>query len=123
LRPGRFVLGATIEKVSIPDFMVGRVEGKSTRARQGIQIHAAGYLDPGFEGNVTLEIVNLGERIVVLWPGILIAQFSFEKLEFPCDVPYNSERNHYQGSEGVIGAGGLRKRPPHLVASEEGNLT
>lgn len=104
LDAGRFVLGSTVERVRVPDSLVGRVEGKSTRARQQIQIHAAGYLDPGFRGNVTLEIVNFGPDSVILWPGVLIAQFAFEELVGSCERPYSLKRNHYQGSDGTVGA-------------------
>lgn len=104
LTQGRFVLGSTIEWVNTHIDLVGRIEGKSSRARQGIQIHSAGYLDPGFCGNVTLEIVNFSPDPVILWPEVLIAQLSFEKLTGPCRLPYSSERNHYQNSKGVVGS-------------------
>lgn len=114
LTQGRFVLGATVEKVSIPIDMVGRIEGKSSRARQGLQIHSAGYLDPGFRGNVTLEIVNFAPDPMILWPDILIAQLSFEYLIRPCARPYSKERNHYQDSDGVIGSrAGHETDDPH----------
>lgn len=103
LRHNKMILGSTIEYVDIPETMVGRVEGKSTLARLGIQIHSAGYLDPGFRGNVTLEIVNFWPRSIVMWTGMKIAQLSFEYLTSGCQTPYNAQRNHYQDSEGVIG--------------------
>ena len=106
LAQGHFVLGSTYEKVSIPHNMVGRIEGKSTRARQGLQIHSAGYLDPGFRGNVTLELVNFSPRPMMLYPGIRVAQLSFEWLDGYCDLPYSKERNHYQDSEGTVGPTG-----------------
>jgi dCTP deaminase len=102
LKPWHLVLGSTVERVNIPDNMVGRIEGKSSLARFGIQIHSAGYLDPGFCGNVTLEIVNFWPRLVRLWSGMLIAQLSFEWMSGKCDTPYSSERNHYQHSEGAV---------------------
>lgn len=104
LSQGQFVLGSTIEWVNIHDDIVGRIEGKSSRARQGIQIHSAGYLDPGFCGNVTLEIVNFSPHSVILRPNVLIAQLSFEKLTGRCRKPYSKERNHYQYSVGVVGS-------------------
>jgi dCTP deaminase len=103
LAQGRFILGATREWVNIHTDLVGRIEGKSSRARKGIQIHSAGYLDPGFCGNVTLEIVNFSPDPVIVWPDILIGQLSFEHLTGFCEQPYSRERNHYQNSKGVIG--------------------
>lgn len=102
LRPNRMILGSTIERVDIPATMVGRIEGKSSLARVGIQIHSAGYLDPGFRGNVTLEIVNFWPRSIMLWPGMKIAQISFEYLTSRCQTPYGPDRNHYQDSDGVV---------------------
>lgn len=102
LGPGRFVLGATMEYVAIPNDLVGRIEGKSSVARLGLQIHCAGYLDPGFRGNVTVELVNFFDVPIIIRPEMLIAQFSFEWMSEPCRVPYQSGRNHYQNSQGVI---------------------
>jgi dCTP deaminase len=104
LSQGRFVLGSTQEWVNIHTDIVGRIEGKSSRARQGIQIHSAGYLDPGFCGNVTLEIVNFSPDAVLLWPDVLIAQLSFEKMTDHCETPYGERNNHYQFSKGVVGS-------------------
>lgn len=104
LRQGVFVLAATREWVNIHTDLVGRIEGKSSRARQGIQIHSAGYLDPGFRGNVTLEIVNFSPDVVLLWPDVLIAQLSFEKLTDHCEAAYGERGNHYQNSQGAIGS-------------------
>jgi dCTP deaminase len=102
LYSGRFVLGATMEVVDIPDDIVGRIEGKSTLARMGLQIHCAGYLDPGFKGNVTVELVNFFDTAIILRPGVKIAQFSFEYMTEPCRRPYDRDHNHYQDSRGVI---------------------
>lgn len=106
LAQGHFVLGSTVEHVNIPNNLVGRIEGKSTRARQGLQIHSAGYLDPGFRGNVTLELVNFSPRPMVLYPDIRVAQLSFEWLSSSCEQPYSEKRNHYQDSDGTIGPQG-----------------
>jgi dCTP deaminase len=103
LAQGRFILGSTQEWVNIHTDIVGRIEGKSSRARQGLQIHSAGYLDPGFRGNVTLEIVNFSMDPLVIWPDVFIAQLSFEHLTGRCHRPYSKERNHYQDSHGAIG--------------------
>jgi dCTP deaminase len=99
---GEFVLGSTVESVHIPSVLVGIVVGKSSRARQGMQIESAGYLDPGFHGNVTLEIVNFWPRPMRIWSELLIAQLRFEELSARCERLYSNERNHYQDSVGVV---------------------
>lgn len=104
LHQNRFVLAATVEWVNVHTDLVGRIEGKSSRARQGIQIHSAGYLDPGFRGNVTLEIVNFSPDSVILFPNVLIAQLSFEKLTDHCEASYGERGNHYQFSKGAVGS-------------------
>lgn len=106
LYPGQFILGATRERVNIPSNIVGRIEGKSSVARLGITAHiTAGYLDPGFRGNVTLEIVNLSPARVRLWPGIAIAQLGFEEMTSASSRPYGSPGlgSHYQDADGVEG--------------------
>lgn len=99
LQSNRFVLASTIEKVDLPTNIVGRIEGKSSLARLGIQIHSAGYLDPGFRGNVTLEIVNFNDLPIILRPGVLIAQLSFAFMSEHSSRPY---KGRYQDSEGTI---------------------
>lgn len=101
LQPNRFILAGTAERVDIPTNMVGRIEGKSSLARLGLQIHCAGFLDPGFRGNVTMEIVNLFDLPIILRPGILIAQLSFDYLCERASAPY---KGRYQDSQGVIGS-------------------
>jgi len=89
IRPGEFVLGSTVERVSIPDYLVGRVDGRSSIGRLGIIIHAtAGFIDAGFEGTITLEISNLGKYPIALTPGMRICQISFDRLETPSARPY-----------------------------------
>ena len=100
IHPGEFVLGRTLEWVSIPDFIVARIEGKSSLGRLGLIVHAtAGFVDPGFEGTLTLEITNLTRVPIKLYAGQLIAQLSFMTLDAPAEVPYGSEElgSHYQG--------------------------
>jgi len=101
---GDMFLGSTVERVAIPDDLVGRIEGCSSVARAGIQIHSAGYLDPGFRGNVTLEIVSFWPRPLILRPYMKIAQLSFEWLSSRCERPYGSDGlgSHYQDSRGVV---------------------
>lgn len=99
LHPGEFVLGHTIEKVNMPDNMVSRIEGKSSTGRLGLLVHVtAGFIDPGFRGNVTLEMACLHPLAVMLFPGQLIAQLSFQWMSAPAEKPY---RGRYQDAKGV----------------------
>lgn len=105
--PSQFILAVTIERVHVPSTMVGRIEGKSSIGRLGLTAHiTAGYLDPGFQGCVTLEMVNFFTRPIRLHPGKLIAQIGFEWMSSPCDHPYGSSKldSHYQGADGVQGS-------------------
>ncbi|HEX6510796.1 MAG TPA: dCTP deaminase [Chloroflexota bacterium] len=102
VRPREFMLGTTVESVSVPDDLVGRLEGRSSLGRLGIIIHStAGYIDPGFSGQVTLEISNLLDEAVALYPGMRIAQISFSRMTTPADRPYGSGElaSKYQGQE------------------------
>lgn len=103
LPPQSFVLGTTLEWVKIPNDLVARVDGRSTMGRLGILIHAtAGYIDPGFEGNITLELSNVGSNPVTLYPGMRICQISFEVIFGKVERPYNKNRgSHYMGQRGV----------------------
>ena len=70
LHPGEFVLGSTLERVGIPDDLVGRVEGKSSLGRLGLLIHStAGFVDAGFDGHITLELSNVANLPITLYPG------------------------------------------------------
>jgi len=101
LKPGIFCLGSVIETFRMPDDVVGFVEGKSTNAREGLQIEAAGLIDPGFCGDITLELKNLHhEDEIILTPGESVGQVYFLKLDCPVDIPYGPG-NHYQGQRGV----------------------
>ena len=100
LHPGEFVLGATREYVGLPDDLVARLEGKSSLGRLGLLIHStAGYIDPGFEGTLTLELSNVANLPIVLTPGMLIGQISFMRMTTPVERPYGSPelRSRYQG--------------------------
>src|SRR3954449_11902433 len=100
VHPGEFVLGRTAEYVELPDDVVARVEGKSSLGRLGLIVHAtAGFVDPGFQGTLTLEITNLTRVPIVLWPAKPIAQLSFMTLDAPAEHPYGSAElgSHYQG--------------------------
>ena len=103
LHPNEFVLGSTLEWVKVPADLVGRIEGKSSLGRLGVIVHAtAGYVDPGFEGNLTLEINNVGKIPVALYPGMKIAQFSVMTMTTAADKPYGSAKlnSKYQGQAG-----------------------
>ncbi len=103
LHPGDFVLGSTLEWVEIPTDWVARLEGKSSLGRIGIITHStAGYIDPGFKGNITLELTNIGKVPVALHPGMKIAQLSFSKMDAPAERPYGHKdlKSKYLGQEG-----------------------
>lgn len=102
LHPGEFALGSTIERVSIPTDLVARVDGRSSIGRLAVVIHAtAGFIDPGFEGQITLELSNLGRIPVRLYPGMRIAQIVLHELTSPVDRPYGAGRgSHYHGQTG-----------------------
>ena len=103
LHPGEFVLGSTLERVELPNDLVARLEGKSSLGRLGLLIHStAGYVDPGWEGNLTLELSNLATLPIKLWPGMKIGQLCMFRLSSPAEFPYGSERygSRYQGQRG-----------------------
>jgi dCTP deaminase len=89
LHPHGFVLTATREYLSVPADLVVRVEGKSTLARMGILVHTAGFVDPGFEGTITLEVSNQGNLAVALYPSMYICQIAVHTMTTPADIPYN----------------------------------
>ena len=100
IHPGEFVLGRTLEWVELPDDVVSRIEGKSSVGRLGLIVHAtAGFIDPGFNGTLTLEITNLTRIPIKLYPGLPIAQLSFMALDQPAERPYGHPDlgSHYQG--------------------------
>jgi dCTP deaminase len=103
LHPGEFVLGSTLERVAIPDDMVARLEGKSSLGRLGLLIHStAGYVDPGWDGFLTLELSNVANLPITIYPGMKIGQISFFRLSTPAERPYGSTetRSKYQGQRG-----------------------
>ncbi|MDD4151189.1 MAG: dCTP deaminase [Candidatus Gracilibacteria bacterium] len=99
LHPRQFILGATCEKIKIPYDLVGRCEGRSSLGRLGIIIHStAGFLDPGFEGTVTLEITNINEVPIALHPGMRIGQFAFETILGEVENTYDKRKgSKYMG--------------------------
>jgi dCTP deaminase len=101
LHPGEFVLGSTLERVRIPDDLVARLEGKSSLGRLGLLIHStAGYVDPGWDGYLTLELSNVANLPITLYPGMKIGQISFFRLTSPAETPYGGAGSKYQGQRG-----------------------
>ncbi len=100
LHPGEFVLGQTVEWVELPIDLVARLEGKSSLGRLGLLIHStAGYVDPGWRGNLTLELSNVANLPIALYYGMRIGQISFFRMSSPVDRPYGSAElgSKYQG--------------------------
>jgi dCTP deaminase len=103
LHPGEFVLGSTLEVVRLSDDIVARLEGKSSLGRLGLLIHStAGFVDPGFEGHLTLELSNVANLPIAIYPGMKIGQISFYQLSTPAESPYGSSAagSKYQGQRG-----------------------
>jgi dCTP deaminase len=101
LHPGEFVLGATYERVGVPDNVVGRLDGKSSLGRLGLIVHStAGFVDPGFVGTITLELTNISNLPITLYALMPVSQISFMYLSTPADKPYGGERSKYQGQSG-----------------------
>src|SRR6476660_759644 len=101
LHPGEFVLGSTLERIRLPDALVARLEGKSSLGRPGLLIHStAGFIDPGWDGHVTLELSNVANLPITIYPSMKIGQISFFRLSSPADAPYGSAGNKYQGQRG-----------------------
>src|SRR5213595_1629176 len=91
LHPGEFVLGQTLERVTLPDDLVARLEGKSSLGRLGLVIHStAGFVDPGFEGNLTLELSNLANLPITIYHGMPIGQISFMRMDGPVEHAYGA---------------------------------
>ncbi|WP_462315287.1 dCTP deaminase [Methanobrevibacter sp.] len=95
IHPNEFALATTLEYVKLPDDIVARVEGRSSMGRLGVTMHVtAGFIDPGFEGRITLEISNIGSMPVALYPGQRVCQIVFETMTTPSELPYgHPERN------------------------------
>lgn len=103
LHPGEFVLGSTYEYVTLPDDVAARLEGKSSLGRLGLMTHStAGFIDPGFQGHITLELANVATLPIKLYPGMKIGQLCFFRLTSPAENPYGSAKygSRYQGQRG-----------------------
>ena len=103
LHPGEFVLGSTLERITLPDDLVARLEGKSSLGRLGLLIHStAGFIDPGWDGHVTLELSNVANLPITIYYGMKIGQLSFVQLSEPAETPYGGDGlgSKYQGQAG-----------------------
>src|SRR5277367_7104958 len=103
LHPGEFVLGSTLERVRLPDNLVARLEGKSSLGRLGLLIHStAGFVDAGWDGHLTLELSNVANLPITVYPRMKIGQISFLQMTTPADHPYGSDglKSKYQGQWG-----------------------
>ncbi len=103
LHPGEFVLGSTLERIGLANDLVGRVEGKSSLGRLGLLIHStAGFIDAGFDGHITLELSNVANLPITIYPAMKIGQVSFMTMTTPADKPYGSgaSGSKYQGQRG-----------------------
>lgn len=103
LAPGGFVLGSTRETLTLPDDLCAQVAGCSTLARTGLQIESAGFVDPGWHGQLTLEILNMSSEPILLTPGQRIAQLVFFQMTTSAERPY-SATGRYQGQRGATSA-------------------
>lgn len=103
LHPGEFVLGSTLERVAVPDDMVARIDGKSSLGRLGLIIHStAGFIDPGFDGHITLELTNIATLPITLYPNMKVGQVSFMMMTSAADRPYGrgASGSKYFGQRG-----------------------
>lgn len=101
IHPGEFVLATTKEYVQLSRNYVARLDGRSSWGRLGIIIHStAGSVQPGYAGQLTLEIANISKVPVKLWPGARICQLTFEKLSSPCEKAYNERKSKYMEQQG-----------------------
>jgi dCTP deaminase len=103
LHPGEFMLGSTTERIAIPDDIVARLDGKSSLGRLGLVIHStAGFVDAGWDGHITLELSNVANLPITLYPGMKIGQISFFEMTTPADRPYGSSGlgSKYRGQRG-----------------------
>ena len=103
LHPGEFLLGSTQERIAIPNNIVGRLEGKSSLGRLGLVIHStAGFIDAGWDGHITLELSNVANLPITLYPGMKIGQISFFQMTTEADRPYGTSSlgSKYRGQRG-----------------------
>lgn len=116
LHPGEFVLGSTLEVCSLPADLAGRLEGKSSLGRLGLLTHStAGFIDPGFSGHITLELSNVANLPITLWPGMKIGQLCLFRLSSAAENPYGSSMvgSKYQGQRGPTPSRAYLNFPKH----------
>lgn len=107
LHPGEFILANTLEHISMPKNLAGKLEGKSSLGRIGLIIHAtAGFVDPGWRGNLTLELSNVAKLPIKLYPGMKIGQISFLRMSSDVEKPYGSPElgSKYRDSQEPVGS-------------------
>lgn len=94
----------TIERLELPDDLVGRIDGRSSLGRLGLIIHGtASTFEPGWKGNPTLELSNIGRMPIALYPGMRICSFTFEMLSSPAEVPYDKKMSaKYMNQDGPL---------------------
>lgn len=120
LHPGEFVLGSTLERIAIPDDLVARLEGKSSLGRLGLLIHStAGFIDPGWDGHVTLELSNVANLPITIYYGMKIGQLSFVQMTEPAETPYGSGAlgSKYRGQTGPTPSRYWQNFPPGSTGS------
>lgn len=104
LPKNELLLFTTQEYVMLPPGIAGRIEGKSSIARKGVFIHVtAGWIDPGFQGEITLEFLHVGPTDVRVWAGMPVCQIAFFQCSGEASKPYGSDGlgSHYQGQRGA----------------------
>jgi dCTP deaminase len=113
IHPREFVLGSTLEHIELPADLAGRLEGKSSLGRLGIVIHStAGKVDPGFKGNLVLEITNIGTLPIMLYPGMRVCQLLFEQLSSPTTKAYTErESSKYKNQDKTVGSRVMQENP------------
>jgi dCTP deaminase len=127
LHPGEFVLGSTLERVRLADDLVARLEGKSSLGRLGLLIHStAGFIDPGWDGHVTLELSNVANLPITIYHGMKIGQISFMQMTEPASAPYGTSKlgSKYQGQRGPTPSRYWRNfEPPQAAPEARGDET
>jgi dCTP deaminase len=104
LHPGELALGITLESITLPDNLVGWLDGRSSLARLGLMVHVTAHrIDPGWSGNIVLEFFNSGKLPLALRPGMAIGAMSFETLTGPAERPYTKREDaKYRGQSGPV---------------------
>lgn len=120
IHPGELVLATTIERVTLSNELLGRLEGRSSLGRLGIIVHStASIFHPGWDGTATMELGNLGVMPIALYPFMRICMFTFERLSSPAEHPYGSKPSKYQGQTGPLASGIWDELEGQLVDEED----